>query len=333
MYVIAEIGVNHNGKLTLAKEMVDAAKRSGADAVKFQTFKAIELAHPSAPKVAYQKETTLANESHLQMLQSLELSLDNHLELKEYCEKLGIDFLSTPYDIESARFLFNIGIKYFKTASADIVDLPLHSYIAKTKLPTIIATGMATLGEIERVVNIYLENGNQDIVLLHCVSNYPCADDSINLRAMKTMAESFGLPIGYSDHGVGSLAAALSVSIGAKVVEKHFTLNKMLPGPDQKASSTPEEFEELIQNIRRAELILGSSRKTCQKEELEMRKISRKSLVYSRDMYEGEIITLEDLKLMRPGDGLEFTYAEFLVGKILSKNVNVGSKVSFSDLN
>ena len=332
VYIIAEIGVNHNGDIDLAKRMIFAAKKSGADAVKFQTFKSESLAHPSAPKVEYQKKTSLPSESHLEMLSKLELSWEAHRKLKKYCDELGIDFLSTPYDIESAQFLLGLGVKFFKTASADIVDLPLHGFIAKSGTPAIIATGMASLGEIERVVNIYLDHDNSNIILLHCVSNYPCSDESINLNSMKTMARAFNFPVGYSDHSVGSLAATISVAMGARIIEKHFTTNKLLPGPDQKASSTPQEFEELVKNIRKAELILGSSNKRCRDEELEMKKVSRKSLVYSENKEAGDIIGIEDLKLMRPGDGLDASYTDQVIGKSLKKSVKAGSQIHFADL-
>ncbi|MDB9340923.1 N-acetylneuraminate synthase family protein [Nodularia spumigena CS-589/07] len=253
-YLIAEIGVNHNGDVDLAKQMIDAAKKAGADAVKFQTFSADSLVSLETPKVNYQKNTTSPDETHYDMIRRLELDHQAHYELFNYCTEKSIDFLSTPYDVDSAQFLLKLGVKLFKTASADIVDLPLQRYIASTGNPTIVATGMAGLGEIEQVVDLYEEVGNPNLVLLHCVSNYPCSDQSLNLRAMNTLAQAFSLPVGFSDHSEGFLAAVIAVSMGAKVIEKHFTLDKAMSGPDHRASSTPEEFAQLVQNVRRAEV-------------------------------------------------------------------------------
>ena len=270
-YLIAEIGVNHNGDMGLAQEMIHAAKDAGADAVKFQTFSAEKLVSHGTPKVRYQESTTALEESHYEMIHKLELSKKNHFLLKEAAEELGITFLSTPYDLESARFLTEeLNVSFFKTASADIVDLPLHHYIASTGKPSIISVGMANLGEIETVTNLYRRQGSQDVILLHCVSNYPCDDGSLNLTVMETLKQAFQFPVGYSDHSVGTEAAVLSIAFGAKMIEKHFTLDKSLSGPDHRASSTPEEFAELAKAVRRAEVMMGSTVKVCQDEERQM---------------------------------------------------------------
>jgi N-acetylneuraminate synthase len=331
-YLIAEIGVNHNGDVQLAKKMIDAAKFVGADAVKFQTFSASSLVGNGTPKVAYQEITTSPDETHYEMIHRLELSYEAHRELKLYCDNSEIEFLSTPYDIESARFLNELGVRFFKTASADLVDLPLQKYIASTGKPAIIATGMATLGEIERVVNLYENLGHQNIILLHCVSNYPCSDASLNMRAMKTLGKAFGLPIGYSDHSVGSLAATISVAMGAKVIEKHFTLDKNMPGPDHRASSTPEEFLELVKEVRRSEKMLGSPRKLCQDEEKQMASVSRKSIVLARNMSAGEVISVNDLALKRPGTGIDSSNLHKIVGKKIRMDGNQGSQLTWSDV-
>ena len=331
-FIIAEIGVNHNGDLGLAKKLVYAAKESGADAVKFQTFKASTLVSPSTPKVQYQLTTSTANETHYEMLKRLELTKQAHIELFLYCNELGIEFLSTPYDIESAAFLIEMGVRYIKTASADLVDLPLQRFIAGSGRPAIIATGMATLGEIERVVGIYAQNRNEDIILLHAVSNYPCSDASLNLRVMQTMANAFSLPIGFSDHSNGYMGAVLSVALGAKVIEKHFTLDKSMQGPDHKASSTPAEFTELVKSVRRAEVMLGSSRKICQPEERQMSEVSRKSLTLIRDMKAGEVLTNLEIGLMRPGTGIEAVFYEKFVGKVLRIDLSAGHQLKWLDI-
>jgi len=253
---------------------VVGARQSGADAVKFQTFTAAELATRGTPKVRYQENTMSREETHYEMLRKLELGKPEHRELAALCASVGIDFLSTPYDMNSVKFLAEMDVKTFKTALADLVDLPLQQYIASTGKPAIVATSMASLGEVEQVVNIFEKARNPNLVLLHCVSNYPCSDASLNMRAMTTLAHAFNLPVGYSDHSEGHLAAVISVAMGAKVIEKHFTLDKSLPGPDHRASSTPEEFTELMQNVRRAEHMLGSSRKACQAEERQTAEVS-----------------------------------------------------------
>ncbi len=332
-YLIAEIGVNHNGSIELARKMIDAAKSSGADAIKFQTFSAERLVSPETPKVLYQESTTSPEESHYEMIKKLELSKEDHFTLKEHTEELGMDFLSTPYDIESARFLNEeLGVSFFKTASADIVDLPLQHYIASTGKPSVVSVGMASLGEIEIVANIYHEQKNSDVILLHCVSNYPCADDSLNLTVMNTLKQAFQLPVGFSDHSVGSEAAVLSIALGAKMVEKHFTLDKHLPGPDHRASSTPDEFIELATAIRRAEVMLGVPTKQCQNEEKQMLEVSRKSLCMSRDVAENSIIQEQDVTLKRPGTGMPASFLPWIVGKIASRALKKNEMLNIRDL-
>ena len=331
-YLIAEIGVNHNGDIGLAREMVLAAKLAGADAVKFQTFTAESLVSIETPKVEYQKKTTSNEETHYEMIRKLELTKPMHQILFDLCAEVGIDFISTPYDIESAKFLNELGVKMFKTASADLVDLPLQRYLAATGKPVIVATGMAGLGDVEQVVDIFETAGNPNIVLLHCVSNYPCSDLSLNLRAINTLAQAFGMPVGYSDHSKGFLASVISLSMGVKVIEKHFTLNKNLPGPDHKASSTPDEFAELVRNVRRAELMLGSTRKSCQPEEQQMAEVSRKSIVVAKSIQAGEIISLENLSLKRPGNGISAKFIPKIVGLRARADMAVQHLLSWTDV-
>lgn len=331
-YLIAEIGVNHNGDMALAREMILQAKSAGADAVKFQTFQAENLATISTPKVRYQEETTLVDQSHFEMLRQLELSKEQHQNLFDFCKAVDVDFLSTPYDIDSAKFLYDLGVRMFKTASADIIDLPLQRYIASTGLPAIVATGMSGLGEIEPIVDIYEAAKNTNLVFLHCVSNYPCSDHSLNLNTLKTLANSFCIPIGLSDHSLGSLAAVISTALGAKVIEKHFTLDKTLPGPDHKASSTPREFSDLVQNVRRTELMLGSYRKKCQPEEQQMSYVSKKSITLSRAVSEGQVITIDDLCLKRPGTGIHPAHLNELVGMTAKSDLATQYQIHWKDV-
>ena len=330
VFIIAEIGVNHNGDIELAKDMIYAAKESGADAVKFQTFSANKLASLNTPKVKYQIDKFLKDESHYQMLKKLELSFDDHIILNSFCEKNEIMFLSTPYDIESAKFLHeNLNISFFKTASADIVDIPLHKYISSTLKPCIISTGMSTLSEIEKVYQIYNKN---NIAFLHCISNYPCSDKSLNLNVIKTLRNLFNVPIGFSDHSIGTEAAISSVSLGAKIIEKHFTTDKLLSGPDQKTSSNPEEFKLLVRQIRRVENMLGTPLKKLQKEELDMLLTSRKSLHLVKDIKKNEIVLEKDLELKRPGNGLNYDFINYLIGKKASKSLKKGHKICLGDV-
>lgn len=331
-YLIAEIGVNHNGDIELAKKLIDAAKKSGADAVKFQTFSAQLLAAPTTPKVLYQESTTLPSESHLEMLERLELTKEQHIELLQYCRKQDVEFLSTPYDIKSVRFLDSIGVRFFKTASADLIDLPLHRFIASTGKPTIVSTGMGNLGEIEKVVKIYEEAKNHNLILLHCVSNYPCSDESLNMMSMNTLGAAFDLPYGYSDHSLGFLSSVIAVSRGAKIIEKHFTLDKDMLGPDHKASSTPNEFYELVFNIRRAEKMLGNKLKGPQIEEAQMAAVSRKSIVLAHPLKAGDVLTIDDFRLQRPGSGLDPIFMEMLVGMVLRKDLEEGHRLRWVDI-
>jgi N,N'-diacetyllegionaminate synthase len=331
VFIVAEIGVNHNGSVELAKKMIYAAKAAGADAVKFQTFTAETLVSEGTPKVNYQKRTTGEAESHFEMIKNLELPRGDHYPIIDYCRSQDIQFISTPYDIESAKFLHGIGIEVFKTASADIVDLPLHQFLSSTGKTVIISTGMALLSEIREVLNLYKSAENQNVILLHCVSNYPCKFASLNLRVLHTLADEFGFPVGYSDHAEGAYPAVAAVAMGAKVVEKHFTLDKSLDGPDHKASSTPDEFREMVDAVRICELSLGSAVKTVQSEEEQMRLVSRKSIFVSRDIKEGSRLQPEDLTLKRPGVGLYARFLPDVLGKIAKCDLKEGNILSRDD--
>lgn len=330
--IIAEIGVNHCGDIALAKKMILAAKESGADAVKFQTFSAKKLATKNALKVPYQLQFSSADETHLEMLEKLELSYKAHEDLYQFCSNANIEFLSTPYDVDSAKFLVSLGCDLIKTASADIVDIPLHEYLASANLKVLIATGMATLFEVESCLNIYGLKNLQNVTLLHCVSNYPCSDYSLNLTAIKTLGNKFNCDVGFSDHSVGNEAALISRALGAKVIEKHFTTNKSLPGPDQKASSNPEEFSELVKLIRRGEIMLGNPEKFCQPEELQMSLTSRKSLTLNRSLSAGSVIRREDLTLKRPGTGIFYSDIDKVVGAKVNKDLDCDSQPTWEDL-
>ena len=330
-YVIAEIGVNHDGSINKAIKLIKKAKESGASAVKFQSFKAGRLANKKTPKVKYQIKNIGNNISHYEMLKKLELNFNDHKILKRLCDQLKIDFLSTPYDVESAQLLQKLNVPFYKTASADIVDVFLHKYIASTKIPVAISVGMASLNEIKKTLDIYKSN-KSDILLLHCVSNYPCSDESLNLKVINTLKNKFKLPIGYSDHSIGIEAAICAASLGCQFFEKHFTLNKNDKGPDHKASSTPNEFKRLVNSLNRTHKMLGTKEKNLQEEEREMHKISRKSVWYNRVIKKGTKLKENYLTLKRPGDGICPQKIDKIIGKKINKDVKKGEKVLFSHL-
>ncbi len=313
-FIIAEIGVNHNGDMSLAKEMIDQASKIGVDAVKFQTYKTERLVSQDTPKVAYQRNDAKKDESHFDMLKKLELTEENHFLLFNYSKEKKIEFISTPYDIKDAKFLFQLGVETFKTASADIVDFFLHDYLSKINKDVIISTGMATDKEVIDVISIYKNKINKPY-LLHCISNYPCSDKNINLNVINFLKSINGERVGFSDHSIGNHASIGAITMGAKIIEKHFTLDKNLDGPDHKASSTPNEFKSLIDDIRKMEEIMGNDNKIVYEEEMQMRSVSRKSLFFKKNIKAHTIIEIEHLTLKRPGTGLYSKYISDIVGK------------------
>ena len=323
-FIIAEIGVNHNNNISLAKKLIKSAKSAGADAVKFQTFKAKNLVLPGTRKVKYQLNSSTDQEDHYQMIKKLELSYKDHKILFEYCKKNKIIFLSTPYDVKSAKFLNKLGVRIFKTASADLIDYNLHNYLAKLKKPVIISTGMSLMSDVKKTVQIYKKNNNFNIALLHCVSNYPCSLKSINLNVLNSL-KKFGFIVGYSDHSNDILISCLAVSAGSKIIEKHFTLKKDLEGPDHKASFNPLELKKMINQIRKSELVMGKKIKKIQPEELEMSKISKKSLYFNKNKKKGSKIKNTDLISLRPGLGINK-----IIGKELKSNIKKNQIVEFN---
>ncbi len=329
-FVIAEIGVNHNGSVKIAKKLILSAKKNNADAVKFQSFNADRLAFKHTPKVKYQKKNSKKNETHYQMLKKLQLSEAQHLELINFCKKKKIEFLSTPYNVEDAKILVNLGIKKFKTSSADLTDYFLHDFLSRNSKQVIISTGMSTLKEISNTLKIYDKNKTK-IILLHCVSNYPCSDNSLNLNNITTLKNTFKLPIGFSDHSNNKLAAITAMGLGCRVIERHITLSKKMKGPDHLASDNPEQFKRYVMMIRNNEQILGDFEKKKRKEEIEMLKISRKGIYYSRDLKKGEKVNLNSLFSRRPWGGLSiFDFKKILKYRLL-KDVKKNEKVKIND--
>ncbi|MEO1773001.1 N-acetylneuraminate synthase [Candidatus Enterococcus ferrettii] len=329
VYIIAEIGVNHNGSLKLALKSIDAAKVAGADAVKFQTFKTDRLTTRKAEMATYQRANTKKDESQYDMLSRLELSESDFKEIKDYCDKLGIGFLSTPFDAESASFLKKIGINGFKIGSGDLNNLPFLRKLDMYGLPILLSTGMSTLEEVIEATKCFI---NSPITILHCTSNYPADLEDINLMAMNTMRDTIGLPIGYSDHSLGYDVAICAVAMGAKVIEKHFTLDKKLPGPDHKASLDPVEFSEFTHHIRNTELFLGDGIKRPMPSEKNTRKVARKSVVLIEDIESGNIITEKDIGIKRPGTGIPPKYYYEVIGKKATRNLSKDDVLKEEDI-
>ena len=314
-FIIAEAGVNHNGDIKLAKKLINVAKDAGADTVKFQTFNAEKVVTQNAKKAAYQKETTGAEESQYDLIKKLELTEYDFKELADYAKKKGIIFLSSPFDKKSVDLLDELNVPAYKIASGEITNFPLLKYIAKKEKPIILSTGMATLGEVEEALKIIRNEGVEGIILLHCVSNYPARIEDVNLRAMETLKQSFKLPVGFSDHTLGITALIAAVALGACVIEKHFTLDRNLPGPDHKASLEPDELREMVQAIRDVEKALGDGIKLPTKSEKEIKKVARRSLVAKVDILKGTIIAEDMLDVNRPGTGIESKYMEMIIDK------------------
>ncbi|MHA1185403.1 MAG: N-acetylneuraminate synthase [Candidatus Heimdallarchaeota archaeon] len=314
-FVIAEAGVNHNGDLAIAKKMVDAAIESGANAIKFQTFKAENLAKKNAPKAAYQKNLTDKDETQYQMLKKLELSKDDTKKIFSYCEKKAIECFSTPYGIESAKILQELKTSAFKIGSGDTDNYPLLKMIAKLNTPIILSSGMSNLGEVEASIRWVRDGGCEDIILLHCVTSYPAKFEDVHLRVLKTFQQAFDVIIGFSDHTPGIAIPIAAVALGAKVIEKHFTLDKNLPGPDHKASLEPQELKAMIDGIRDVEASLGSPIKRLLPNEIPIKAVARKSITASVDIPKGMIITEEMLTVKRPGKGISPRYWEIVIGQ------------------
>ena len=331
-FIIAEAGVNHNGDLALAKKLVQAAAESGADAVKFQTFQAKHLVTADAPQAAYQARNTGKTESQFDMLKRLELPLDAFAELCRYSQEQGIMFMSTAFDEESADFLAGLGMPIFKIPSGELTNLPLLRHVALFGRPMIVSTGMGTIAEIQEAVNTIKAAGNEDITVLHCVTDYPTPPDQVNLRAMHVMQESLGVPIGYSDHTMGIEASVIAVAAGAKVIEKHFTLDCNLPGPDHKASLEPKDLGEMVRSIRRVEVLLGSSQKQPNEAELAVAKIVRRSVVTTREIAAGSVLEDSMLVLRRPGTGIPPAQLPAVLGRRSSRSIAAGKILSWEDL-
>lgn len=318
--IIAEAGVNHNGSLDIAKKLVDEAKKAGADIVKFQTFDVNAITSRYAEMAEYQKENMGEIKNQKDMLSELSLKHEEYIELSKYCEKVGIKFLSTPFDIPSIVFLNEIGCDIWKIPSGEVTNYPYLKKIAETRKPVILSTGMSTLEEVRAAVEVLNKFGSTDIILLHCTTQYPTPYESVNLNAMLTMQTEIGLPVGYSDHTNGIEVPIAAVAMGASVIEKHFTIDKTMHGPDHKASLEPYELKRMVESIRRIEVAKGTGEKKPADIELGNIKIARKSIIAARDIAKGEYFTEENLTTKRPGNGVSPMLWEQIVGTVAKRD-------------
>ena len=303
VYIIAEAGVNHNGSFDLACRLVDAAKEAGVDCIKFQTFKSENLVSRTAQKAEYQKATT-GDSSQQNMLKKLELSFADFSRLKEYCERKEICFLSTPFDFDSIDFLNTIKMPFWKVPSGEVTNLPYLLALAKTGKPVVMSTGMCTLQEIREAIDVLKENGTKEIKLLHCNTEYPTPFEDVNLKAIQTMRSEFQLEVGYSDHTKGIEVPIAAVALGAAIIEKHFTLDRNMEGPDHKASLEPHELAKMVKSIRNIEKALGNGKKTPSPSEQKNITVARKSIVAKTKINSGEIFTEKNITVKRPGTGI-----------------------------
>jgi len=314
-FIIAEAGVNHNGDIALAKKLVDAAVEAGADAVKFQTFKTENVVTLAAEKAEYQKNTTGTDDSQYEMIKKLELSEADFWDISEYAKEAGIIFLSTPFDEESVDLLDQIGVSAFKIPSGEITNYHLLKKVAQKFKPIILSTGMATLGEVEEALNYLKKHGAEEIILLHCTTSYPAPVTSVNLRAMKTLRCAFQVPVGYSDHTEGITIPVVAAAMGACVIEKHFTMDRTLPGPDHRASLEPQELAAMVKAVRDVVLARGNGIKGPTEEEEAIKRVARRSIVAKHDIRVGDVLTEGDLAIKRPGTGIEPRYLDSILWK------------------
>ena len=322
VFIIAEAGVNHNGSMDLAKNLIDVAVESGADAVKFQTFKAKNLVSKNAQKADYQKHTTDIEESQFLMIKKLELDINAHQELIAYCNSKNILFLSTPFDHDSVDLLSNLGLEIFKIPSGEITNLPYLRKIGSLNKKVILSTGMADIGEIEDALDILITAGTikDNITVLHANTMYPTPYEDVNLKAMLTIGNTFDIAYGYSDHTLGIEVGIAAVAMGASCIEKHFTLDNDMSGPDHKASLEPNELQDMVKSIRNIEKALGSKIKKPSKSEIPNIKIVRKSIIAKSTIQKGDLLTEDNLSIKRPGDGINPMRWDEVIGTIASQN-------------
>lgn len=332
IYIIAEAGVNHNGDINIAKKLVDMACEAGADAIKFQTFKAYESTSFFADKAQYQKENHAVQETQYDMLSKLELPFEGFNDIKAYCHSSGIDFISTPDGIESLNYLIGLDVKLIKIGSTEITNYKFLREIGSKGKPIILSTGMSMLSEVEEALTEIYSTGNKNVQLMHCTTDYPTSIEDVNLKAMITMREAFKIPVGLSDHTTGNEAAIAAVALGAVMIEKHITLDRDMEGPDHKASMPPEEFKHYLLSIRNTEKLLGDGiKKPTERERLIMKDV-RRSIIASSELKKGTILTSDMFEYKRPGDGITPKLDYLLKGRRLKRDLRKDELILWRDL-
>lgn len=329
-YIIAEAGVNHNGDVSLAKDLIKKAKEAGADCVKFQTFKASQIVTKDSPKAEYQLKVTDSKESQFEMLEKLELDFAAYVDLIKYCKEVEIEFLSTPYNIEDLNFLDNLGINSYKIASGQLTEIPFIKSVAKKRKKILLSTGMGTLSDIFNAVEAIRSEGNNDIIVLQCTTNYPSKIEDANILAMNTIKEACGVKVGYSDHVANNFACYAAVALGAEVIEKHFTLDKNMKGPDHSCSLTPSEFNELVSGIRNIEMSLGSKIKRPSQIEVENSFGMKRGMVLIKEIEAGTLLTEGHIGFKRPLKGIPINMLSVVLGKRVSRKMVVDESLNYN---
>ncbi len=327
VYIIAEAGVNHNGRLDLALKLCDAAKAAGVDAVKFQTWKTELIITKGTKKAEYQEKNLNNDDDQFTMLKKLELSYDNFQLVKQHCDEIGIQFLSTADETESLDFLVNLGMPFIKLGSGDITNIPYLRSVAKYGMPVILSTGMANLAQVAIAYDALQEAGVKDISILHCTTNYPCPMNEVNLRAMQTMKEAFKCRVGYSDHTMGIEVPIAAVAMGAEIIEKHFTLDQNMEGPDHKASLNPEELKAMVSAIRHIEQALGDGIKQPNESEKKISKVVLKRIVASRPIKKGEILSEDNMTVKRSDNGIKASYWDVVTGRVAQQDYSIDEEI------
>lgn len=327
VYIIAEAGVNHNGSLDLALQLCDAAKAAGVDAVKFQTWKTELIITKGTKKAEYQERNLNNDDDQFTMLKKLELSYDNFKIVKQHCDEIGVQFLSTADETESLDFLVELGMPFIKLGSGDINNIPYLRAVAKYGMPVILSTGMANLSQVATAYDTLQEAGAKDVSILHCTTNYPCPMDEVNLRAMQTMQEAFKCKVGYSDHSIGTEIPVAAVAMGAEIIEKHFTLNRNMEGPDHKASLEPQELKYMVDCIRNIEKAMGDGIKRPNTSEMEISKVVLKSIVAKCPIKKGEILTADNMAIKRAESGMSAAYWDVVTGKKAIRDFSIDEPI------
>lgn len=331
-YIIAEAGVNHNGDISIAKKLIEEAKKAGADCIKFQTFKAKQIVTQDSPKAAYQLEVTDKNESQFEMLKKLELDMSAYEALVAYCQELDIDFLSTPYNKEDVDFLLKFDVSAFKIASGQLTELPFIKYVAKTNKRVILSTGMGTLADVYNAVEAVRSTGNTDLIVLQCTTNYPSKIEDSNILAMQSIRDACKVHVGYSDHVANNYACFAAVALGAEVIEKHFTIDRNMEGPDHSSSLIPSEFKEMIDGIRNIELALGSGVKRPSDIEVKNSLGMKRGMVILEPIKKGTILTEEHIGFKRPLKGIPINMLEEVLGKKVANDMKEDESLGFDSV-